>query len=78
VDALIALVAAFHPNEFHMYWTRENIVHLRYARISTIWEGCIKCYLPAGPIYYLCTLIVFLLFTCVLKLTNKSKLNNLS
>ena len=58
VDALIALVAAFHPSEFHLYWTRENVVHMRYVRMSTIWEGCIKCFLPADPLFYLCALVV--------------------
>ena len=61
VDALIALVAAFHPAEFRMYWTRENIAHMRYTHMSTIWEGCIKCYLPATPIYYLVAIGLFLL-----------------
>jgi hypothetical protein len=73
VDALIALVAAFHSNEFHMYWTRENIVHLRYTHISSIWEGCIKYYLPAGPIYYLCAGVMFLLFTCFFKSSKKNQ-----
>jgi GR25 family glycosyltransferase involved in LPS biosynthesis len=65
VDALIALVAAFHPSDFRMYWTRENIAHQRYAHISSIWEGCIKCYLPAGPIYYACAVAAILLLACV-------------
>lgn len=66
VDALVALVAAFHPAEFRMYWTRENVVHMRYVRISTIWEGCIKCFLPANPIFYLCGIVVLLLLTCII------------
>jgi hypothetical protein len=48
-----------------MYWTRENVVHMRFVRLSTIWEGCIKCYLPALPIYYLCTGVVLLLLSCI-------------
>ena len=62
VDALVALVAAFTP-DFKMYWTRENIAHLRYTHISTIWEGCIKCYMPAQPLFYL-TLAIVLALCC--------------
>jgi hypothetical protein len=66
VDALIGLVAAFHPTKFRMYWTRENIAHLRFTHISTIWEGCIKCYLPTRPIYYLlAAFLLLLLLTCL-------------
>ena len=58
VDALIGLVAGFNPG-FRMYWTRENVVHLQMARMSTIWEGCLKCYLPASPLFYVCLLALW-------------------
>ena len=64
VDAFIALVAAFHPT-FQMYWTRENIVHQRLLHISTILEGCLKCYLPANPLFYLLYCIGLILFLCM-------------
>ena len=65
VDALIGLVAAFSPHDFRMYWTRSNVVHLRYTHISTIWEGCIKCYLPASQLLLLCPLLLVSLCCCV-------------
>ena len=52
VDGLMALVAMFEPR-FHMYWPRVDIVHHDYMRMSTIWDGCIKCYLPTSPLLYL-------------------------
>lgn len=57
MDALIALVAAFN-HDFHMYWTRDNVAHPQYTRMSTIWEGCLKCYLPAQPLFYLLVLLL--------------------
>jgi hypothetical protein len=58
VDALMGLVAAFSP-EFKMYWTRENIAHLQMFHITGVWDGCLKCYLPTSPWFYvLCLLYV--------------------
>ena len=56
----MALVASLNP-DFRMYWTRENIAHLHYIRMSTIWEGCFKCYMPTEPIFYLSLLILAIL-----------------
>lgn len=57
VDALMGLVAAFSPG-FKMYWTRNNIAHLRIFHISAVWDACFKCYLPTGPLLYV---LVFVL-----------------
>jgi GR25 family glycosyltransferase involved in LPS biosynthesis len=69
VDALIGLVAAFTP-DFRMYWTRSNVVHLRYTHISTIWEGCIKCYMPASPVFFIYCVLA-LAAGCVLGRTRR-------
>ena len=54
----MGLVAAFSP-EFKMYWTRENIAHLQMFHITGVWDGCLKCYLPTSPWFYvLCLLYV--------------------
>lgn len=63
VDALMGLVAAFSPG-FNMYWTRENIAHIRLFHISSVWDACIKCYLPTTPYLYLTILLL-----CVLRLS---------
>jgi hypothetical protein len=61
VDALISLAATFHPETFQMYWTTHDIAHLRLMHVTTIWEGCIKCYLPTAPVFYasLALLLIF-------------------
>ena len=46
VDALISLVAEWDP-DFHMYWTRTNVVGQRLVP-STVWDGCLKCYMPVA------------------------------
>jgi GR25 family glycosyltransferase involved in LPS biosynthesis len=61
VDALMGLVAAF-SRDFRMYWTRENIAHLQLFRITSVWDGCIKCYMPTSPIHYFIALVVMALF----------------
>lgn len=56
VDALMGLVAAFEPR-FRMYWPRSNVVHWDYLRWSTIFDGCIKCYMPSSPLYYVLAVV---------------------
>lgn len=60
VDALMGLVAAFEPG-FRMYWTLSDVVHPSRMRMSTIWDACIKCYLPPGAhlFYVACSLLLF-------------------
>ena len=59
MDALIALAANLHPETFQMYWTTHDIAHLRLMHVTTIWEGCIKCYLPTAPIFYALLALLF-------------------
>ena len=54
-DALMGLLATFSPN-FTMYWTTANIAHPTYMRPSSIWDGCVKCYLPVSAAVYLAAL----------------------
>ena len=54
VDGLMGLVATFEPR-FQMYWPRVNIVHKDFTRMSTIWDGCLKCYLPTTTPLFLYT-----------------------
>ena len=61
VDALMGLVATFEPT-FRMYWPRVDVVHKNLLRMSSIWDGCLKCYVPASPLALLALLVVFLLF----------------
>lgn len=49
VDALMGLVATFEPG-FRMYWPRVDIAHKDFSRASTIWDGCLKCYLPVNGV----------------------------
>ena len=52
VDAYINLIATFHPAEFRMYWARRQIFPLNLFRLSTIFDGCIKCYMPMSVAIY--------------------------
>jgi len=52
IDSLISLVAGFNP-DFHLYWTREEIVHQKYYYISKLWDACLKCYIPQSFSFYL-------------------------
>ena len=51
VDALMSLLAAFDPH-FRLYWTRHSVVHQNYLHLSTVWDGCIKCYMPVSHVHY--------------------------
>ena len=62
VDALMGLVATFEPG-FGMFWPRVDVVHKNLLHISTIWDGCLKCYMPGTSVFFLVTLVLFL--TCV-------------
>jgi GR25 family glycosyltransferase involved in LPS biosynthesis len=64
VDALMGLVATFEP-EFRMYWPRVDVVHKNMLRMSSIWDGCLKCYVPASPASALLLLAFLLFFTGV-------------
>ena len=62
VDALMGLVATFEPG-FGMFWPRVDVVHKNLLRMSTIWDGCLKCYVPGTSVFFLVMLVLFL--TCV-------------
>ena len=59
VDALITLAAEWDP-EFDMYWTRASIVGQRMVP-STVWDGCIKCYMPIAVWPYVAVLTLLAL-----------------
>ena len=44
VDALFWMLAAV--GRLRMYWTTADIAHPTYAAPSTVWDGCLKCYIP--------------------------------
>ena len=35
-----------------MYWTRQNIAHLKLLHVTGVWDACFKCYLPTSPYLY--------------------------
>jgi hypothetical protein len=50
VDALFWMLAALEPARFRMYWTTESVAHPASAwRGSSVWDRCIKCYVPLSP-----------------------------
>lgn len=62
VDALVSLVAAW-EGDFNMYWTRTDVAKQRLLSRSTVWDGCIKCYMPvAGWPYAAFFLILVFIF----------------
>jgi hypothetical protein len=44
VDSFIGLVNEF-DERFKMYWTRETVVGNRWPLWSTVWDGCLRCYM---------------------------------
>jgi hypothetical protein len=67
VDALMGLVATFEP-AFGMFWPRVDVVHKSMLRMSTIWDGCLKCYVPSSPLLCLAVLLLLALgVACVYK-----------
>lgn len=52
IDAFMGLLAAFNP-DFHMYWTRENVVHQRLLYMTQVWDACMICYMPRSTLFYL-------------------------
>ena len=71
VDAYITLMATFHPRDFRMYWTRHQIFPLNFFRSSTIFDGCIKCYMPMSIVVYL--LLVTVWCACIWRLMKPKK-----
>lgn len=53
VDALITLVAAYHASTAMMHWTTVRIFPVNMTRPSTVFDGCVKCYLPTGTRPYI-------------------------
>lgn len=67
VDALIGLAAS--EEGLKLFWTKSDIAHASHIRPSTIWDGCLKCMLPAGHIMFyvgLCFILLFGLVSCIL------------
>lgn len=62
VDSLMGLVASFSPG-FRMFWTRKDIAHLRIFHVTGVWDGCIKCYMPASTHPYLLGLAVLVAYS---------------
>jgi hypothetical protein len=55
VDAVVSLVAEFYakpPERFRMYWTRGPILGYDLLRRSTVFDWCVKCYLPTEVAAY--------------------------
>jgi GR25 family glycosyltransferase involved in LPS biosynthesis len=44
VDALFWMMAA--TNRMRMFWVTSNVAHPTHAAASTVWDGCLKCYIP--------------------------------
>lgn len=61
VDALMTLVAAFEPGAFRMFWTRADVAHQNLYYVTQVWDGCIKCFLPQSPLFYIGTPLVWAL-----------------
>ena len=70
VDALISLAASYDP-EFALYWTLWSVAapaEVMSAPALTVWDCCLKCYLPTGAASYLLVcmaeLALVLAFSC--------------
>ena len=51
-DALFWMLAAIERTRFRMFWTTQSIAHqVTLLRSSTVWDRCIKCYVPISPLF---------------------------
>jgi GR25 family glycosyltransferase involved in LPS biosynthesis len=44
VDALFWMLAA--TGRLRMFWVTSNVAHPTHSASSTVWDGCLKCYIP--------------------------------
>ena len=44
VDALFWMLAA--AGRVRMFWATSNVAHPTHTAASTVWDGCLKCYIP--------------------------------
>ena len=44
VDALFWMLAA--AGRVRMFWVTANVAHPTHTAASTVWDGCLKCYIP--------------------------------
>ena len=70
VDALISLAASYDP-DFALYWALRSIAApdgglASSVPSSTVWDGCLKCYLPTGATPYILVCLALAALACAL------------
>ena len=58
MDALISLVAAYHPESLRLLWTTADVAHPAMWRRSSVWDGCVlRCIEPDAAVSVSLTLL---------------------
>jgi hypothetical protein len=60
-DALFWMLAAIETRRFRMFWTTQSIAHQVLLRQSTVWDRCLKCYVPISPLF----IMIWLTLACL-------------
>lgn len=63
IDSFISLVASYDRN-FSMLWTRRTLANQNPWHVTTVWDGCLVCYLTSGLFFYLAALALYLAARC--------------
>ncbi len=45
VDAYISLMNSYYPQGFKLLWSKQELVHGKWMRMSTVWDACFICYM---------------------------------
>ena len=73
IDSFISLVATY--SNFTMLWTRRTLANQNPWHVTTVWDGCLLCYVTSGLFFYLAALAAYLAARCKLRCTKYAALD---
>lgn len=56
VDAYISLLASYRG--LQLFWVKQEIAHQQPLHLTTVWDGCLRCYLTSQVLFILCVFFV--------------------
>jgi GR25 family glycosyltransferase involved in LPS biosynthesis len=73
VDAYISLMNSYYEPGFKLFWVKNEIVHGKWLRISTVWDACFICYIsPFVSWVILCCIVIILVYLLKKRSTPKA------
>lgn len=75
VDSLISLLAAYQPWQFRLFWSTSDVAYPSPWRMSTLWDGCLRCFIPHWTLStYAIILILFIATARIQQLAGYSRI----